>query len=157
MKKISGGFSFSDGNVETWDKSEVMSGLKLYKEHENTMTAAVSHKGDISFISFKEFKKRDDGLYDILDVKNDNVPEQDLDELKLRSLAVVLNRTDERSGEVEVETMTSDQWKEQGPLGERRTAQEEKRTQWENRNPAIRPFRSFSNRVNVHQESTQAD
>ena len=83
--------------------------------------------------------------------------ERDLDKLKLRSLAVALNRADERSGEVEVETMTSEQWREQGPLGESRTAHEAKRAQWENRNPAIRPFRSFSNRVNVHQESTQAD
>ena len=90
-------------------------------------------------------------------MKNDSVSERDLDELKFRSLAVALNRTDERSGEVEVETMTSEQWKEQGPLGDSHTAQEAKRTQWENRNLAIRPFRSVSNRVNVHQESTQAD
>ena len=68
-------------------------------------------------------------MYGILDVKNENLSERDLDEFKLRSLAVALNKTDERSSEAEVETMTSDQWKEQGPLGERRTAQEKRRTQ----------------------------
>ena len=61
---------FSDGDIETWNQSELASGLQLYKEHEKTMTAALSHKGYTSVISLKKFKKRDDGLYDILDVKD---------------------------------------------------------------------------------------
>ena len=134
-----------------------MSGLQLYKEHEKTMTAAMSYQENMSFISLQKFKKRDDGLYGILEVTNDNLSERDLDEVKLRSLVMALNRADGRSGEGKVETMTPEQWREKGPLGESRTGHEAKRAQWENRNPAIRPFRSFSNRVNVHQESTQAD
>ena len=106
------------------------------------MTAAMSHQENMSFINLQKFKKRDDGLYDILEVTNDNLSERDLDELKLRSLAVTLNRADERSGEGEVETMTSEQWREKGPLGESRAGHEAKRAKWENRNPAIRPFRS---------------
>ena len=148
---------FSDGDVETWESAELMSGLQLYKEYEKTLTATMTHQKNMSFISLQKFKKRDDGLYDICEVTNDELSERDLDELKLRSLAVALNRADERSGEEKVETMTADQWKEKGPLGEIRTGQEAKRAEWENRNPAIRPFRSFSNRVNVHQDSTQAD
>ena len=148
---------FSDGDVETWELSELKSGLQLYKEHEKTMTATMTHQENLSFISLQKFKKRDDGLYDILEVANDDLLERDYDELKLRSLAVALNRADERSGEEKVETMTAEQWKEKGPLGESRTGHEAKRAKWENRNPAIRPFRSFSNRVNVYQESTQAD
>ena len=59
------------------------------------MTAAVSHKGYTSVISLKKFKKRDDGLYGILDVKDGALSERDLEELKLRSLAVALNKSDE--------------------------------------------------------------
>ena len=82
---------FSDGDVETWESSELMSSLQLYKEHEKTMTATMTHQENMSFISLQKFKKRDDGLHGILGVTNDNLFERDLDELKLRSLAVALN------------------------------------------------------------------
>ena len=66
---------FSDGDVETWELSELMSGLQLYKEHEKTMTATMTHQENMSFISLQKFKKRDDGLYDILEVTNNDLSE----------------------------------------------------------------------------------
>ena len=105
----------------------------------------------------RQYVLRKDGEYDVVETSIDDL---DFSQLKEYELHLLTRKLDESDGEVERKSLDLEKevdYQIDGPLSSQVVRLEADREAWENSQPDIRPFRSFSHIPGVRQESKVED
>ena len=145
---------YDDGDGEDWDRDELLEGIRLYLRKPNASEECAAMAGNAGVV--RQYVLRKDGEYDVLETSIDDL---DFSQLKEYELHLLTRKLDESDGEVERSLSLEREidYQADGPLSPQVVRLEADREAWENSQPDIRPFRSFSHIPGVRQKSKVED